>query len=367
MRRQCTEYERNVLLNNKKNIISGNTLIRQNVGYGPIILGVVFGIVLSIPIAINMKLESEAAIKGFMIGLIAVMSVIMQGFFRLIISAKNKKTAFLEGNVYINGCTVLGVNYKAGFFVYVEDDFWNSDGKLARISFPLPDNVFLNVGERLVAAIEENGSYYLLKVDNSNANMIPQNCGYNLFDNSNAGILSECVIPHPNSVCLDRYPRSLSPEEKGAILGSNGPINKKKEVAIGICVAILYYMITGLVWIVLVGDEIITDFTVAIIAGVLALLLGIGVIFLSVRLFRKSQRKLFSGDITVQSVMFGGRDTTMVGTAPMDSVKIYEYVNDNLVLNTYPNPMINGKCDYGTIVYKYVMNKRVMFKSPFAK
>ena len=314
-----------------------------------------------------MKLESEAAIKGFMIALIAVMSVIMQGIFRLIISAKNKKAAFLEGNVYINGCTVLGINYKAGFFIYVEDDFWNSESRLAQIRFPLPSNVFLNVGERLIAAIEENGSYYLLKVDNSNVNMIPQNCGYNLFDNSNAGILSECVIPHPNSVLLDRYPRSLSPEEKCSILGSSGPVNRKREVAIGICVAILYYTITGLIYIALIGGEVITDFTVAGIVGVLALLLGIGVIFLSVRLFRKSQRKMFSGDITVQSVMFGGRDTTMVGTAPIDSVKIYEYVNDNLVLNTYPNPMVSGKCDYGTIVYKYVMNKRVMFKSPFIK
>lgn len=362
MRRQCTENERNILLNNKRNIISGNTLIRQNVGYAPIILGVIFGIAISIPIAINMKLESEAAIKSVMIGLIAVTSAVMQAILRLIMSARNKKAAFFKGNVCINGCTVLGVNYKNGHFVYVEDDFRNSENRLARISLPLPGNVSLKAGERLIAAVEENGSYFLLKVDDSTANMIPQQYEYNLFDISNADMMAGDVIPHPNSVNLDKAPRNTSHEEKCALIGNDAPGNKKKEVVIGICTAILYYMIAGLVWIMLVGNEVITDFTVAVVVGAISFLGGIACIILFVRLFKRSQRKLISGEITVQTVMFAGRDVSMVGTAPVDSVRIYEYVNGELVLNTYPNPAINVKCDYGTVLNKYVMNKRVMFK-----
>lgn len=363
MRRQCNEYEKEVLYNNRKDIFSSTFEAKHGNGAVPVLVGVFVGIAISIPVALSLELKGEHSIKVLMLAIIAVTIAATQFVFKKFGAKGDKNKVFKDNQVEINGATVIGVNYKDGYFIYIEDDFYDSEGKFQRITMPLKDYGKVTYGMRIMALRTVDGEYFLMTLSDETRNMIPAYGQLNLQDPNAINTFSYGTIPHPNAVYMDPYPRLLSYNEKEALYNSNNAFNKKNEKVGVFCFAFLQFLFAFLAFVGLVGSETISEpIPVLILAvGLIAACIIFTVLFK--RFIRKKASKNMNSDIYVQRVLLESHTFTYVGYVAQQTLRTYEYVNGVMSLQTYANSLYNEKNPYGTILYKYTIGKTTYFTS----
>lgn len=367
MRRQCTEYEKEILYNNRGDILSETFETKHGIGLIPIFLGIILGGVIAYPMVIAIDLKGEFAIKGFVLICITIAVAGVQFIFRNIGSGREKNKIFKYNQVEINGATILGINYKDKCLIYVEDDFYDGQGRLQRISFPVRDCGKLQNGMRMIAARTADGSYFLMRVNDETKNLIPAYCSVNLFDINAVQMFSQSIIPHPNAFYMDVYPRLLNQNEKELFLNNASSFNAKNEKLGMTCFGIALGIIELFTFLILIGTDIVTGF-----GGVMILLVGLiagaaGLMHLFRKLLRKQAGKRFNQDVYVQRVLFISHDLAVVGYVTQNSLKVYEYVNGVMTTQNYMYSNYNEKNSYGTVLYKYVCGKNIFFTSQMYK
>ncbi len=362
MRRQCTEYEKEILYNNRADILCDTFETKHGNGLIPVFLGIILGGVISLPTAIAMDLKGEFAIKGFVLACITVAIAAVQLVFRNIGGGREKNKILKNNQIEINGATILGINHKDSCLIYVEDDFYDGQSRLQRITFPVRDCGKLQNGMRMIA-VRTAGSYFLMSVSNETKDLIPAYSPVNLYDANAAYMLSQSIIPHPNAFYMDVYPRLLNQDEKELFLNNARDFNVKNEKIGMVCFGISVGTISFLIFLLLIGAEVINRFGYAVIllAGIIAG--NVGLMILYRRLLRKNSRKRFNQDIYVQRVLFISHNWNVVGYVTQKSLRVYEYVNGVMTTQSYMYPAYNEKNSYGTVLYKYVCGKNIFFTS----
>ena len=286
-----------------------------------------------------------------------------QVIFILIGTNIDKKSVFKENYVEINGGTILGINYKENYFIYVEDDFFDEDGRLHRITFPLSNLSKLKNGARIIAARTANGLYCIMNVNDETKNLIPAYNSVNLFDANSVNLLSPNVIPHPNAIYLDKVPSQLVPGEKEAFLQKYKSFNPKGMKISVILMGIYFCFIFSVIYALLIYFKVVTE-----ISSIILLLFAfIAVTILLTLLFRKrvikNIKKRIDEATTVQKVLLASYTNESVGNTYQTSMNVYEYADGRIVLNTYIYPQYNEKKPYGTLLYKIVSGKLTYFYS----
>lgn len=367
MIRQCTEYEKEILNNNREDILSETFETKHGIDIIPVFLGIILGGVIGFLIVIAIDLKGEYAIKGFVLICITIAIARVQFVFRRIGIGREKNKIFKYNQIEINGATILGVNHKDKCMIYVEDDFYDGQGRLQRISFPVRDCGMLQDGMRMIAVRTADGSYFLMRVNDETKNLIPAYCSVNLYDINAAQMLSQSIIPHPNAFYMDVYPRLLNQNEKELFLKNAGGFNAKNEKIGMTCFGIALGIIELFVFLILVGSDIITrsGSILILLAGLIAG--GAALMILFRKLLRRQAGKRFEQDVYVQRVLFISHDLTVVGYVTQNCLKVYEYVNGVMTTQNYMYSNYNEKNSYGTVLYKYVCGKSIFFTSQMYK
>lgn len=363
MRRQCTELEKEILYNNRGDILSGTLEGRHGNGVVPIFIGIVVGAVISIPIAFAMRLTDKYAIEGVMLVCIAIAIAGIQIVFRKIGISRDKNKIFKDQQVDINGATILGINNKDGFFVYVEDDFYDGQGRLQKIAFPVNDPDKIAPGMRIMAVRTSDGSYFLMNVSNETRGFISGYSPVNLSDQNAAQMLSQSMIPHPNAFYMDVNPRLLTQNEKVAFLNNAGSFNAKNDKIGMVCFSVSIIIIALLTFVILVGSEVITQFRYAMLWLAGLIVVGVGLIILFKKLLQIRSKKRFEQDVYVQRVLLISYDFNYIGFSAQAVLRVYEYVNGVMDTQSYLYPVYNEKKPYGTVLYKCTSGNNTYFTS----
>jgi len=361
MKRICTEEEKNVLYKNRHCILYDTFDKQHGNNISIILLGAFIGIIAGIFLALY--LDTPSSIEFILLLCIMLSIIILQLISKFIGGTKDKRNVFKKYDIEINGATVVSINPKENCFIYIEDDYYDVNGKLAKLYSPLHFYKNLTVGMRIMTIRSSDNSYFLMALNEQTQNLIPLYTSINLFDPSSYHLISARTLPHPNAVYMDVNPHALAPNEKEGILNKYYPSDTKFYVTMALVLEFIIVAVFALIFLCLTSSDIISAQKDYLLFFILAIPINILLTYLYLKQIKKVRTRIRNNDIYVQRVLLIEFSYQFVGYAPINNIVVYEYKDQALTKQTYANTLSAKSTSYGSIIYKYTIGKNVIFSN----
>lgn len=215
MKRACTESERALLYKNRKQVLEG---IYQTAAKSSLCRFLVAIFLSVIAMFAGMYVfDSLFHIFNLIIDIVMLIcpAFLYTIFFKILneFRIKRAKRAFLKkDNLMINGATLVKVETE-NRFLYVEDDFFDAEGKPVLLEYP---SRFLeisqeDVGKRFLVLYDDTGSFQLVRLNDELRELVSDFSSFSPL----TGDLSEyCRLSHPNMKDIDKEGHELLENEK---------------------------------------------------------------------------------------------------------------------------------------------------------
>lgn len=352
MKRTCNELERELLFNNKEQLLTGIYQTTTPHKYSNIIVGIfVSTIFMFAGIVPIVNLFDDWAKIAFAVWAVfsfsvpnAIVSVIMNRS-----RAKKEAKAFLKkDNLMVNGATVVEVDLERGKFTYIEDDFVDEDGNPILVDYPAVAMSFVNgmIGKRLIVMYDED-TFQLMVVNDELRGIVPSYSEqYPL-----AKELDEYMrVPHPNARDIDYKGHVPTESEKEnfadmyvkAVQGDAFKVMKISGSILFVCMIIICAAI---------GWEencIPKAFTIG-----LASYIGLILFVLLMRAIGKVNLRKQGQFTYVQEIILYANQIKMRGEQVMTALWVYEWKDGRFELGKYPAGNVPMNAKYGSVLYKF--------------
>ncbi len=358
MIRVCSEFEKEIIKNSKSDVISDTIPEKTSKTVISYIIGTGLGFMIAIPVAFAVKSTDKYLIE-FIILFILSLSIGITHFFIKGKAGSRLGKKSLAGNISINGATIIGINPKQKFIIFVEDDLNDFHGRPYRISVPAKDFTGVNPGDRILVVYVENGPYYIMKLNDQTRMLIPQYSNFHINNISYNNSWYPTILPHPNAIFTDVMPRDMTQTEKEEFVNTFYKFKTKnsKEAFLGLFVVM--FLICGLISLVLfLSNELSKEFLVIIACIFLGLIAFFMLLFLVVK---KSTLKSLNKINHIRRVIMNNNSTVFMGYIPQQNMSVYyNAVNEFPVFNV-SYPMMTEKFYYGDILYMYQRGEQNYF------
>lgn len=280
-----------------------------------------------------------------------------------------KSSRYLPGNQFwVNGGTVLNyLNYNKedAFLTIAEDDLKDEMGNRCCIKFPVPGDLDIEQGERILLVYTDTDAYIPLRVTERTQSMISmQNPDY--FDEVDWD--KTVKIPHPAILELDKKPRPLNEQDVETFkqkCNNTKDIKAKNWVGV-ILSSLLFFMLFALLFVFMVGSFI-TSPVMAIVAAVVTLAAWGGSTVLFAKVVFSGKTRGLNKMHYKQKVMY--LDIREAYSMRINGVKIknreicvYEYENGELKYSVYlvnNNVFLPKDIPYGKVIYRYSKREKI--------
>ncbi len=363
MKRECTESENRIIKQCTADILTCPQSYAKRVKSNllPMCLGAVVGLGLGGLIAMMLGVAVEAWIRIILMICVTLTVELFVLFGRLY--DNRKKHNKIPGDMFwINGGTII--DYKGNHFsrmelIFAEDDLTDVRGIPCFIKYPALSGLHVKRGERIILVYSDTGHYIPLRVTERTQYLIPERDFWNIdeLDQSTIG-----CIPHPSGVDLDKESCIMSEEERAAYVKKSNGIKHfgiANAIAIG-GVCFLIFMIFSLIFIGLVGGEVITEAYDAAVLGAFLLITWVLLTYGFYKFLLAGNIRKLNKIQYKKKVMFHSMNGQYENFSYAKNIFVYEYVNGILELVPYPvgNMVFVPKdIPYGKILYKYSIEK----------
>lgn len=360
MRRICTEMENRIIKESAGDILSCpetyTAVYKSN--FISMDFWSVAGLGLGIAAALKLSVSAETWIRFITVIFISVVIelfvLICQAFHR-----KKMRKKRLPGDKFqVNGGTIINLNYsKVGVhIIFAEDELTDNRGNPCCIMMPASYCMTPEYGERILLVYSDSGAYIPLRVTERTRDFIPEQAP-EYFSKVN---WSEAVrVPHPAAIDLDQKSAEMYEYEKAEFVkkyNSLKNIGVKNWLGI-VLLSLLTLFLSGILFICLVSEDIITEFSTAVI---FVILIGIVWMYLTYRfakaIFTGRTRGLKKIKYKKKVMFYSINHALNDNNIRTKYLSVYEYINGRIKLVSYPvngNAFLPKTISYGRIIYKY--------------
>lgn len=277
-----------------------------------------------------------------------------------LIGAKRNGKGGLPGNhFFVNGAIILNhvVYPKEGAELTVaEDDLKDALGRPVCIRYPVPGNLSVTAGQRILVVYSDNGAYIPMRLTVRTGGMIPSAPPAYFYQTDWNHTMK---LPHPAALRVDRKSYRMNEKEtKDFAKTCNSLTNIRVKNWVGIILmSLLILMLFGILFIALVAEEVITKASVALALGI--------VLFLVWGLLTFGTAKAILAGLTrglkrlhyKKKVLFVNSYTNIgYGGVPASYLNVYEYVGGELKMQSYythNNVFLPKNIPYGRVINKF--------------
>ncbi len=363
MKRTCSDMERELLLKNKDQLLTGIYQITSKNKYSNIFVGLFFSIVLmfaGIFPLVDIFNGGKLAFAIWVAFCFTVPNSIVSAIMNRARAKKEAKAFLKKDNLLVNGATIVSVEEGAGIFSYIEDDFVDEEGNPIIIEYPvLPDGfIRSNVGQRLLVMYDDD-EFQLMTVNDELRGIVPSYASQYPLEKD----MSEYMrVPHPNARDIDYEGHVPSDSEREmfgelyvkVVQGEAFGVMKKCCVVLFICMLIIC---------VALGLEA-NCLERALAIGVVAYV-GLILFVLLMRRIGKTNLKRQGRQFTyVQEVILGSNQVKQYGKRVDTSMFVYEWNNEQFELHQYPSGNVPMNTPYGHVLYKFTNPKGIFVFIP---
>lgn len=368
MKRECTEAENRVIKECAGDILARPENYRMETGDGllldilKLVKGSLIGAILSVTVFLGLSalaarnlalFDMDWTVLLIMIGVIAAAELLI-----LMLQAYKKRKLRIKRlpgeKFWVNGGTVIQTKYsKAGaHLIFAEDDLTDSRKNPCSIIFPISYTIKVEPGERILLVYSDSGVYIPLRATDRTRDMIPAYAPAYFEDVDWSKAES---FPHPAVMDLDWRSSALQEDEKAELIKKWNHF-KTNFIQNGVAIALLSFLVLflfGILFIFLVADDIIVEFSAAIVVFVLLVIGWILLTLLFAKLVLSGRARGLDKIQYRKKVMFYSGN----GSYGEDDITVYENINGNVRLVSYPmmkgNVFLPKEISYGEMIYKY--------------
>lgn len=328
----------------------------------PIVFGATIGLSLGKANAAKLSVSMETWICLMILICVAV----IVGLFVLIWYVNNPKRIYkkrLPGDKFwVNGGTIIRIIYsKAGaYFIFAEDDLMDIKGNPCCIEYPASCCENVRYGERIILVYSDSGAYIPLRVTERTRDLIPEYAPEYFYK---VNWKEAEVIPHPAAIDMDYRSSRMYEYERAEVVKKCKKLkNIRIKNSIGIVlVSVLILFPFALLFIGLVAEEVIKEFSTAVIFFSFLVLGWLFLTFLFAKAIlarcnRETEKIQYKKKVMFHSVNSAYDEGNMY----TKYISVYEYINGVVQLVSYPiksNIFWTKKIPYGKIIYKYSQDK----------
>jgi len=360
MKRICSDFERDLLFKNRNQMLQGIYQTKAKGKFSNIFLGLFFSIIImfaGIFFLIDILGESKIYFYIWVIICFTIPNSIVSFIMGKIRVRKEAKAFLKKKNLMINGATIVEVDSIRKSFSYMEDDFLDEKGEPIILDYPeLPIGFDESViGKRILVMYENDSSFQLMVLNDDLCGLIPN---YSIQYPLNKEIKEYKRLPHPDAANIQYEEHTLSESEKEKFADMYVKATQRDAFkVIKICCIIIF---TGvMVFCVFYGLS--EGMLLKTVLYGLAGCAGYGLFLCLIRIFGKWNIKRKTKFVSVKEVMFHSNVIEQFGKRVSTELKVYEWERNRFERNTYPNGSVSVKTKYGSILYKLVNEKGIVF------
>lgn len=366
MKRKCTEAEDRIIKE-----CAGDCITRPETYTAafksrlfPAALGIIAGAALGVLAVLGLSVWDGSIIRFILLMSISLFEELFVLMWQLYIRKRLRRKRLPGDKFWVNGGTVIRTEHSKNeetYLIYAEDDIRDDMGNPCCIMYPAPNSADVRPGERILLVYSDSGAYIPLKITERTRNFIPER-GPEYIGKAD---WNEAVrLPHPGAVVLDRQSSMMYEYEKMEVVKKcAGFKNIRARNWIGIVLlSLLILFLFGILFIVLVAEDIITEFPAAVIFVAAAVLIWL---FLTCKFAKAVLTGRISGLKKIRykkKVMFGWiGDIFNEYNNYTQCIAVYEYVNGTVIRVEYPangNVFLPKNIPYGKIIYKYFKEEK---------
>ncbi len=358
MKKVCSEFEKEIIKNSKSDVISDTIPEKTSKTVISYIIGTVLGCLIAIPVAFAVK-STDKYLLDFIILFILSVTIGITHFFVKGKAGSRLGKKSLDGNISINGATIIGINPKQKFIIFVEDDLKDFYGRPYRISVPAKEFTGINPGDRIIVVYVDNGPYYIMKLNDHTRMLIPQYSNFDINNISYNNSWYPTILPHPNAIFTDVMPRDMTPSEKTEFVNTfyNYRTKNIKGAFGGVTIAML--ILCGLITLIIYLSNELSVESFIIIASIFVVFI---IFFALVILFvKKSTVKTLNKIYQVRRVIMNNNSTVFMGYLPQQNMSVYYNAVKEFPVFTVSYPQMTEKFYYGDILYMYQRGEQNYF------
>lgn len=358
MKRICTDREKEIVKNNKLDIISDTISEKTSKTVMAYVIGLVFGFLIAVPIAIAIK-STDTNLIEFIIIMILSASI---GFTHFLIKGKagsrlGKKS--LDGNIYINGATIIGINPEQKFIIFVEDDLKDYHGRPYRISVPAKNFEGISPGDRIIVVYVDNGPYYVMKLNEHTRVLISSYSSFDFNYISYNNCWYPTILPHPNAIYTDVMPRDMSQEEKTEFVNTFYNYKTKSIKATFVGVSIVMLILCALIVLVMyLSKELSVEYFIVIASIYIGFIMFFGLVILFIK---NSTLNNLNKVNQLRRVIMNSNNIVYIGYLPQQNMSIYYNAIDKFNTFNMSYPQMTEKFYYGDVLYMYQRGEQNYF------
>ncbi len=353
MKRVCTEEEREVLLKNKKQALTGLNASAKSDSWGFYSISTILSMFIAVGLMLIVNRHVDVPRWLMWIALI-VLDILINGILWAVyyaINTKKQTKKFLnQKNLSVNGATIYEV-YQDGSFAYIEDDVRDEKGNPVILLYPSGSYEVKaeEAAKRLLVMYDDAGNYQLLKLNDDLKSMIPSySADYPLLCQP-----EECIrVMHPNMIHIEKKEKIFTDEEKKnyadlyvrIVRGGNTGLIK------WVCILILILAVIICVLLNFMDDGVpfAKSVPISIIVYVGYFLFLLLISQLGKVNIRRQGQFVSKKDVVFQSYVIENKTA---------KVKVYEWVDGKPEVREYPAGNVYSKTQLGTILYKFKNKK----------
>lgn len=353
MKRICSMEEKELLYQNRKQMLQGINWTASHSRFGYYLASTLLALLVMFTVAIVGGIQfnlSKIPMWICMLITFSVAELILSLIFNRIRVRRETKAFLKQDNLMVNGATIVAMD-ETGHFLYIEDDFLDENGNPYIIQYPsrmyemTPDEI----GKRLLIMYADETRFQLVRLNDDLKQLIPSySYHYPLTEDPER----YQVIAHPNVLKITKEEKELSESEKEefaklyikVVRSLSTKTVKKSAVALAVIGAVMCVLLDNVE-----GGfplEKTVPIAVASYVGMIAfywLMYALG----NVNLRRQAQFTAMQ-EVVFHSYVFTGNSAT---------VHVYEWVNGEVQVREYFAGNVFSKTAYGTVLYKFKNKK----------
>ena len=358
MKRVCNEFEKEIIKNSKSDVISDTIPEKTSKTVISYIIGTILGFTIAIPVAFAVKSTDKYFIE-FIILFILSLTIGITHFFVKGKAGSRLDKKSLDGDISINGATIIGINPKQKFVIFVEDDLKDFYGRPYRISVPAKEFTGINPGDRIIVVYVHNGPYYIMKLNDQTRMLIPQYSNFDINNISYNNSWYPTILPHPNAIFTDVMPRDMTPSEKNEFVNTFYNYKTKNIKGAFVGVSMTMFVIFGLITLIMyLSHELSMDFFIIIASIFVGFIIFFALVIL---LVKKSTFKTLNKINQVRRVIMNSNNTVFMGYLPQQNMSVYYNAVNEFPVFTVSYPQITEKLYYGDVLYMYQRGEQNYF------
>lgn len=349
MKRLCTKAEKELLNNNKEQMLTGIYRTAARSKYSHTIITLILS--LFIMIAGVAWVVTAFNVTGSAVTLFALLFLGLSNLIisRILNALRVKRVAgkFLkQENLMLNGATLIEVE-EGDHFSYIEDDFLDENGNPIIIDYPScpSDITAADAGKRILIMYASDSNFQLVRLNEELRGLIP--------DTSAAYPLAEkpeqyTHVPHPNMLQIPKTEHKLSPREQEefadwyvkSVQGASFKVMKICSIILLVCAAILCTVLH------VTTEEYPLSKTLPICA---AIIVGLAVLFWLLSRLGKVNIRRQAHFVAMEKVVFH----SYAIEDRIVKIYVYEWNYGRARLCEYPAGNVSASTAYGSIIYKF--------------